>query len=230
MKKKEVFWGLLCIVAAVLIIANQFGFLSQISMVEVAVTVILIGVLIKSMIHVNFLGILFPLALLAIIYTKAWGITIFTPWSLLLTALLGSIGLSLIFKKQMYWLPHFNHGHYNEHVEQDDENVVNCFVTFGTTIKYVNAEAFERADIRCSFGSAMVYFDKTIMKSSTSHIDVDVAFGSVELYIPNTWKVINEVNTSLGAMEEKYRSNTPDSPTVIIRGEVRLGAVEIVYV
>ena len=231
MKKKDIFWGLFFILAAILIIVNQLGFLPEVSMVQVVISVLLIGVLIKSSIYLHFPGILFPLALLAIIYSDALNITIFSTWALLLTALLMSIGLSLIFKKHKFWEKHFSKGHYNtETIDQEDGNVVNCSVSFGTSIKYVNTEHFERANINCSFGSAMVYFDRAVMESDTAYIDLDVSFSGIELYIPTTWKVINEVNTTLGAFEEKYRSSAPNSPTVIIRGDVRLGAVEVIYV
>lgn len=50
--------------------------------------------------NVNFWEILFSIAFICIIYDDWLGITALTPWTVLGAALLGSIGLSLIFKKR----------------------------------------------------------------------------------------------------------------------------------
>lgn len=103
MKNKNLFWGLFFILAAVLIIVNNLGYFEEISVFKVTVTIILIAVLLKSIRYLSYWGILFPIAFLCIIYAKQWNITALTPGPVLLTALLGSIGLSILFKKNKYW-------------------------------------------------------------------------------------------------------------------------------
>lgn len=231
MKKKDIFWGLIFILAAILIVVNRLGFFTEISIFEIVVTIILIGIIIKSIIHVNFPGILFPIAFLCIIYAKEWNITNLTPWPVLLTALLGSIGLSMIFKKQNCWNHHHCHNeHFSEVIDQPDDNVVNCSVSFGSSMKYINTDNFEKANIKCSFGAMKIYFDNAIISSGYADIYLDVSFGGVELYIPRTWKIENEVNTSLGALDEKNRKIDSDSPVVTIRGNISFSGVEIIYI
>lgn len=229
MKRKNLFWGLLFIVAAVLIIVNGLGVFPEVSIFQIVATIILVGIMIKSIMYVNFPGILFPIAFLCIIYAEAWNITEVTPWPVLLTALLGSIGFSMIFK-QHRWQDHCDTENFSEVINQPDSNIVNCSVNFGSSMKYINTDNFERANIKCSFGAMKVYFDNAVVSSDRAEIYLDVSFSGVELYIPKTWKVVNEVNPSLGAMEEKNRNAGTDLPIVTIRGNVSFSGVEIIYV
>ena len=96
MNKRNVFWGLLMILAAVLIIMNQFGFFAGVSIFDIVVTVIMIGIIVVSLKRINFWGILFPLAIIVIIYSEELMLTNFTSWHILLTAFLISLGLSLV--------------------------------------------------------------------------------------------------------------------------------------
>ncbi|RDU21974.1 LiaF transmembrane domain-containing protein [Anaerosacchariphilus polymeriproducens] len=232
MKKKDIFWGLLLIIAAVLIIVNKLGFYTNISMFEVVATIILLGILIKSIIHISFPGILFPAAFLCIIYADEWNITQLTPWSVLLTALLGSIGLSMIFKKHRFYKHHcnFHKENFSEVINHPDESEVNCSVSFSSSMKYINTDRFERANIKSSFGAMKVYFDNAVIQSQNAEIYLDVSFSGVELYIPKTWKVVNEVSASFGAVSEKNSKIVSDFPVVTIKGKVSFGGVEIIYI
>lgn len=236
MKKKEAFWGLLFILAAMLIIVNQFGFFEDISMFEIVATVILAGIMIKSMLKINFWGVLFPLAFIGIIYADELNITRFTPWPALLTALLFSIGLSLIFNRHNQWSYHFhnhnhNHNMFNHNVvNEQDDNIISCSTNFGESIKYVNTDNFEKANIKCSFGSVKVYFDNALIPSGKADIYLDVSFGDAQLFIPKTWKVVNEVQIFLGDMGGNYRNIKSDTPIVTIHGNISFGDAKIIYV
>lgn len=232
MKKKEIFWGFIFILAAILIIANQFGFMPEISAFEAVATVILGAIIIKSLLKLNFWGVLFPLAGISIIYADELNITEFTPWPALLTALLLSIGLSLIFKRNYYWHGHFhfdNKFRGNE-VNVQNDSIVDCSVSFGESIKYVNSEQFERANIKCSFGEAKVYFDNAQIPSGKADIYVDVSFGEATLFIPKTWKVIHDIHGFIGDIKETNRNLGLESPVVTIRGSVNFGDIKIIYV
>ena len=232
MKKKDVFWGLLLILAAALIIINQFGYFVGISMFEIVATVILIGIIIRSVMKINFWGVLFPLAIICIIYAEEWNITEFTPWPALLTALLCSIGLSMIFNRPNSWNWHLHHENAfsSNVINEQDDNIVNCSICFGESMKYVNSNNFEKANIKCAFGAVKVYFDNALIPSGKADIYLDVSFGEAELFIPKTWKIANEVHVFLGDMGEKNRSISEDSPVVTIRGNVNFGDAKIYYV
>ena len=235
MKKKDVFWGLLFILAAALIVLNQFGIFPGVSMFELVATVVLGGIIIKSIMDIHFWGVLFPLAGICIIYAEEWNITDFTPWPALLTALLCSIGLSLIFNRPNSWVFHSLHSRHDNVfssnvINDQDDNVINCSTCFGETMKYVNSDNFERANIKCSFGEVKVYFDNALIPSGKADIYLDVSFGETQLFIPKTWRIVNDVHVFLGDMKEKNRSIGVDSPIVTIHGNISFGDAVIFYV
>jgi len=251
MKKKDIFWGLLLVLAAIFIIVDRLGYFPQIGVVKIFITIVLIAIMLKSIIRVRFSGILFPIAFLCIIYAEQWNITALTPGPVLGTALLASIGLSMIFKKDDYWChhAHWNHDHwrhsdwhnrdwrkdnsgenFEQVINEPDGNVVNCTVSFGSSMKYINTDNFEKANIRCSCGSMKVYFDKAVVSSGHAEIYLDISLSGVELYIPKTWNVVYDVNITLGGIDEKNRKTASDSPVVTIKGSISLSGVEIIYI
>lgn len=231
MKRNNVFWGMLLILAAVLIILNQFGFFIGISIFDIVVTIIMTGLIIISIRKINFWGILFPLAIIGIIFSEELNITEFTPWPALLTALLLSIGFSLLFNRNGFFIfeVHGKNGFGSNVVNEQDSNVVNCSTTFGECIKYVNTENFEKAYVKCSFGEVKMYFDNARIPSGKADIYLDVSFGEAVLYIPSTWKVVNEVHVFFGDMDRR-QNPVSDSPVVTIHGNINFGEASIIYV
>lgn len=108
MKKDNVFWGVVLILAAVYIIINSFGFMPDVSVVRLGVAVICGVVFFKSLAGLEFGGMLFSLAILLILFDDQLGITEITPWPVLMAALLGSIGLNMIFGNRVMGLKKVN--------------------------------------------------------------------------------------------------------------------------
>lgn len=232
MRRKDLFFGLLFILAAALIIINQFGFFTGVSMFDIVATVILSGIFIKSVYHMNFWGIFFPLALICIIFDDQLNITGFTPWPVLLTALLFSIGFSLIFKRSGVWFHHqWDATYFGSKVQNEqDGSIIRCSATFGECMKYVNSENFEKAEISSSFGEVKVYFDKAQIPSGKADIYLNVSFGEAVLYIPSSWKIINKTGVFLGEFSEKNNNSGAVSPIVTIHGNISFGEAEIIYI
>jgi len=235
MKNKNWFWGLFFIGAGALVIFNQLGYLAGFSLLSLLITILLVPVIIKSIFHANFWGILFPIALLAIAFAEPLGITNLTPWPVLLTALFGSIGFSTLFgnpwrKNCGNFCNTTNHENFDEVVNSPDKNNVEYRVNFGSAIKYVNSQELQTANFTCSFGALKVFFDNTKISPEGARINCDCSFGAIELYIPKTWRVINKINVSLAGVEEKNHRVESDGPDVILTGNINLSGVEIVYV
>ena len=91
MKIKDLFWGLLFIAAAVLVIFGKLGFFTEIGVFEIVATIALVAIMIKSIARLNFWGILIPAALLCTVNADELGMTDLTPGPVLLAAILASI-------------------------------------------------------------------------------------------------------------------------------------------
>ena len=79
--KKNYFWGVFLILAGAYLVVSQLGYLPAVGVFSLLFTVVCIAVIVASIPHVHFGGILFPLAFIAIIYDKPLGITAITPWT-----------------------------------------------------------------------------------------------------------------------------------------------------
>lgn len=227
---KKIFWGLFFILGGIFIIINQLGYFdTNVNLFSIICTIFLIPIFVSSLFKLNYFGILFSAALLLIIYREPLNLENLTPITILTTALLGSIGLSIIFDKHHVIKVH-HHEHFDQVINSPDSEEVNLSVSFGSSIKYVNTDNFKTANIRSSFGAAKVYFDNAKIKDDTATINLDVSFSGVELYIPKDWKIINKIDTSLGGVEEKNNIRTETEKTVVLTGKVSLGGIEIIYI
>lgn len=114
------FWGILFLIGAALLVASKMGLITY----ELGFwTIVAIGfavvIFVKSLVYGSFPGMIFPVAVVAIIFAKPLGIEALSPWTILGAATLLSIGLSLIFhKNSSNWGTHLN----VTHVHDDDEN------------------------------------------------------------------------------------------------------------
>lgn len=232
MKKERIFWGVLFLLAGISMIISRLGYLPEVNVVSLVLTVALIVVIAKSIIHLNFAGILFPIAFICIIYDKQLGITEITPWTVLIAALFGSIGLSMIFHKHVKW----NNNKQNfedekfEKIDIEDESHVKFKNSFGTSIKYINTNKFEAADFNCSFGAMKVYFDNAIMSNENAIVRIDASCSGIELYIPKTWRIDDKTNVFMGAISEKNKNNQVTTNTLTLVGDISLTGVEIIYI
>ncbi|MFA9396964.1 MAG: hypothetical protein ACERKV_01680 [Clostridiaceae bacterium] len=232
MKRKNIFWGVLFVLAGIVLVVSKLGFFPGVNALSMILTVFLVIVIVKSIFHLNFIGILFPLAFICIIYDKQLGITAITPWTVLFAALLGSIGLSMIFHKHIKWgNTKFNNEDYKfEKIDVEDEGNIAFKNSFGACIKYVNTDKFEQAQFDCSFGAMKVYFDNANMIKDNAVVKIDASFSGVELYIPKTWNVEDKTTVFLGGVSEKNRSNQETINKLTLVGNISFSGVEIIYI
>ena len=83
MKKDNIFWGVLLLLAAVYILAHSLGFTPDISLMRIVIGIICVMCFIKSAIRLEFGGMLFSLAILLIMFEHVLGIEALTPWPVL---------------------------------------------------------------------------------------------------------------------------------------------------
>lgn len=200
--KKKIFWGLFFILAATLIVLSTIGWLPEITLFTLICTIFIAAIIIASIAHVNFTGILFSLAFLGILYAEPLGIVSLTPWPILVVALLGSIGLTIIFGGPRHCHCHYNYYNDNNNVKDYDEDeikeevssisddgLINISTHMGASIKYISTDNFKVANINCSLGGIKVYFDRAKIQGDSAKIHINASLSGVELYIPKEWRV-----------------------------------------
>lgn len=234
MRKERIFWGVLLILGSISLIANKLGYFGDINMISIIISIILIGVMIKSIFYKSFAGILFPLAFICIIFDDKLGLTAITPWTVLIAAALGSAGLSMIFHKKTKWYDYKENYDWKEEdystINLEDDNHIRLDTSFGGSIKYINTDSFERADLSCSFGSMKVYFDNSKLKNGRGVVKLEASFSGVELYIPKTWIVEDRMSQSFGGLSEKNRNFPSGDDILTLVGDISFAGVEIIYI
>ena len=156
MKKDNIFWGVLLLLAAVYILAHSLGFTSDISLMRIVIGIICLMCFVKAAIRLEFWGMLFSLAILLIMFEHVLGIEALTPWPVLWAALFGSIGLNMIFGSRV---KEYRNRKLHRHVEThskgtadgnasdvDGDSVILTGV-FNGTKKNINYNALQKAVI-----------------------------------------------------------------------------------
>ena len=240
MKTKKIFWGLFFIAAAVLIILNQIGAFGVFhwNLWNLLITIIFIPVIITGIYHRHFFPFFFGIAFVLIFNAKPLGIQTLVPWTVLAAALLLSIGFSVLIKPRKGWhnfhqdySRSYHHGEYEtvDHVDVDG-NEVNCRVSMGGSSKYLHADNLRTAHFDCSLGYLKVYFDNAALHPDGATAYVDCSLGSMELFIPRSWNVQLNVETSLGDTSEKGHPRGTEGPILVITGRVSLANLTIHYI
>lgn len=234
---RKIFWGLFFVAAGAFVVLDQFYTFTNITLLSLLLTIFVVAMLIRSLYKVSFVGILFSLAFLAIIYSEPLHLEKVTPTPVLLAALFGSIGLSILFNRHRFYNKchferhhHHDHEKYSEVINGVDGDTVTVDVNFGSSIKYVNSEDFKTANLRSNFGSIKVYFDNAKIVGDSATINIDLSFSGVELYIPKEWKINNKIDATLGGVDIKNENNEKTKKTVTLTGRISLSGVEIIYV
>ncbi|SPE05706.1 hypothetical protein LAP8965_01262 [Lactiplantibacillus plantarum] len=224
---KNWFWPVFLIASAVVLIVSQLGlFTLHVSIWSLLLTLILVAALISSLRYLNMPGIVFAIAFLAMIYAQPLGITKLVPWTILGAAVLLSIGLGLLIHPRYQYHYHY-HNHESTSTINDDH--VNLDLSLGNSIRYVHSENFRSADLNVSMAGAKIYFDDADIKEGRATINVDVSLGSLELYLPQTWQLQENLSNSMGHISSTGTPTTA-GPGVILTGSVSLGELRIIYI
>lgn len=227
MKKDSAFWGVLLVLAAVYIIANNFGFMPDVNVVKLVVAIICGITFLRSLFHVEFGGMLFSLAILAIIFDDELGLTAITPWPVLMAALLGSIGLNMIFGNTVKTYRRSKKMAMKENADYISGDDIIIDGIFTGCKKNISSDNFTKARVSCKFCGMELNFDDAVIQEGTAVVNLDVSFSGLEVYVPYSWNVVNHTDCMFGGFDEHRSGNGGEGPTLIFEGNVRFAGVDV---
>lgn len=102
-------------------------------------------------------------------------------------------------------------------------------VAFGSGTFYKQDQDLVDDQVEVAFGNAKIYYDNAEILGDSATLKVEVGFGNAVIFVPQHWRVDLKVETFCGVA----KADTPLAPTsktLIIRGDVAFGKLEIVYV
>jgi predicted membrane protein len=105
----------------------------------------------------------------------------------------------------------------------------NWSAIFSSVEKDVSDREFIEGEANTVFGAMEVDLTHADMQSDKAYMNINVVFGSVEMRVPESWKVEFQAVAVFGSCENKTRPLLPanGSKTLVIRGDVVFGSVEI---
>ncbi len=240
--KKNYFWGVFLVLGAAYLIISRLGFFHSmtVSVFTVIATIACAAAFIHSLMHLSFGGMLFPLAFIGILYDDPLGITAITPWTILLAALLGTIGLNLIFSKKKWEVKwKYKNKTIKDKLEKNNnpdssESIHGEYVymksSFGSLLRYVTSDNLRYAELEANFSGVKIYFDNASVPSGNATLHVDINFSGAELYIPDNWRVINHLDCTVAGLSEKGKSPSGDHITLTLEGESTFSGITVYYV
>lgn len=224
---KNIFWGVVFLLGAAALILSRFGYLKGIGFWSILWNIILLGFLLNSIFKRKISRVLFAAAFLIIANDEALGLEAITPWPVLGAALLGSIGLQMIFPK---WSGHFvpceEESWFSSAWHGDSRCFYEC--NFGEAVRYISGEV-SAVSAECNFGFMQLYFSDAKPVGGKISVDVETKFGTTVLYVPSSWKTAVDVETFCG--DAAKGKGNPEGETVLyVRGEVAFGSLVVRYI
>ena len=101
-------------------------------------------------------------------------------------------------------------------------------VAFGSGTFYKQDQELVEDEFEVGFGNAKIYYDNAEMLGDSATLKIEVGFGNAVIYVPQHWRVDLKVETFCGAAKADA-SVAPTSKTLLVRGEVAFGKLEVVY-
>lgn len=225
---RKIFWGLIFMIGAMALLVVKLGYLQGIGFWSILFTIALVGVFVDGIFSKSFWKLLFPIAFLVIIYDEFLGLEAITPWPVLGAAMLGTIGLNILFPNSG-WKKQWNAIEFQSEIEVENGDVISISNSFGESVKYLNGQEISCVQIKNAFGEVDVHFDGAILKNGMGEVYVDNCFGETVLYIPKEWTVKNDIKAMFGASEEQGMHAPDGSATLRVCGKVGFGECSIHY-
>ena len=232
-KSKNIFWGLIFILLAVCVVLNHLELIpGGIPFIRIAIAALLAYVAVKGIMKLEFFEFFVPLALIITIFEDeieeltSINIDKITPWTILLAAVLLSIGCSMIFRnsRKNICYKSLSGAFENSNGRTILEN------NFNGVTKYITGE-IENVRIENNFGKSVVYFDNAIISKKVAEIFVENNFGATELYIPKNWRAEVRHSAAFGNVKVNGQPNNDmDAPLIILNAEANFGEISIYYI
>lgn len=105
---------------------------------------------------------------------------------------------------------------------------VDINASFAGVRQIVVGPVFEGGAAKASFAGVCIDLRRTSLVAGETYLDLDFNMSGLELLVPSHWNVENRCNMTASAVNDKrgHEAN-PLSPTLVLRGRVALGGVEV---
>ena len=215
----RIFWGIVLIGAAVLLILNGVGvdLGYGVNVWRILGGVLCLACIVDRIVERRFTELVIPLAFLFLIFeptiAHAMGrddnnLTLLPTWTVILAALLLTIGLKVIFRG-------------SSHVLSSGK--------IGTSSIYLDGADLENAEIKDNLGKVDAYITNKDAYDGNGKITIRDNLGSIKLHIPKDWNVVANCSDNLGRVSIPEQNDGVFDKTVTIEIRDNLGQTEVIF-
>jgi len=251
-------WGILLLLSAAGIVANQLGWLWQFGFWTMVAAVLAVVFLIACLTQRTISTLPFFIAMVYIVLRDLGFVPHVSLWAILIAAGLTSAGIGLLFPQKIPKGVNVVIGSFCDADDEDeddwdeeseesrsarrekarasvggiDNNPV-ISVNFGSISRYIHADRLETVTLSCNFGGMEIYLDQAELSPNGATIHLDCKFGGIDIYVPRHWRINEQISCNLGGVDINKRNLanvTEDSPELTITGIVTCGGVDIWYI
>ena len=197
-------WGLLLLLVAAFIVANQLGLFMPLSFGSIVAIIFAAIFLTNCIIHRSIIMLPFVVALTYIFLRNQYLVPDMSTWALLAAATLVSVGIGFLIP-QKKGNANFSFGVFSDDSENWDEdwdddedgeqrrerartkaggaidNNPSISVNFGGVSRYLYADNLETVSLACNFGGMEIYFDQAQLSPDGAKVHLNCMFGGIEL-------------------------------------------------
>lgn len=221
----RIFWGIILILSAALIILDStnvgLGVFAGVSIVKIILGILCFAWTVSEAIKLKISHIFFPLSFIFMLFqeeiAKAIGNTnekIMSNWLVLLCALLLTVGTALIFKPKKE-IGGSNNNEKSKHF-------------IGNYARYIDISENDYFFVDNNMGKTEVFFSNIDAYLGNATLEIENNMGNTVVYIPDGINAYCNIENSLGSVI--VPNDTREGKTLNITGKNSLGNVEIKYV
>lgn len=240
----RIFWGVFLIAAAVFVVLNQMGIWTyRLGFWAIVGAIFFLAGLINGVLKFKIVQSVFSLAFLLMIFAEPLHITKLVPWTILLAAVLISLGLEIIFRNRFHTITYANKkiknfrekrednsNHlFTETVSTDRGAHVQIDQTLSDTSRYIHSKELETINITAKMGDINVYLDDAQAAGDEVVMTITSTMSDINIFVPLSWQVENHLNPTLGDLKILGQSNG-GGPRLIIQGSSTMSDIEIKYI
>ena len=221
--KKKAFGIVLLVLAAWILLQGNFGIPSLDDEIWPLIGIVFFAYKsVESILRRHLTSAVFTGLLALIIANSAYDLLPVTNHSLIWASILVVLGVGYLTHSSKFW--------YGKKWWYKGERTVitDKEVAFGSGTFYKQDQELVEDEFEVGFGNAKIYYDNAEMLGDTATLKIEVGFGNAVIYVPQHWRVDLKVETFCGAAKADA-SVAPTSKTLIVRGEVAFGKLEVVY-
>ncbi len=236
-KGKSIFAGIVLIAFAAILFIDKMGIYPELPMLKIGISLVLVYVMFSALRKLEFVGITFPLGLMACMFSKELNIDQVSPWIIILVSVLIGAGLTMIFGKSKVNV--YKDGKHidfksdgNDSVTEynDGEDSFSIENSFGSSTRYISVKDLKSGHMENGFGSLTVYLNGTTIDKEGATISTENGFGELNVYMPKEYRVAMHTESGFGKVTTHGTpSDDTNLPIVHLNIENGMGSTDIYF-